>query len=213
MIKIKYFFFNAFQVNTFILYDETKECVIIDPGCYEESEESALSDFIEKEGLKPVKLLNTHCHIDHILGNNFICKKYNLKPEIHKAGLLFLNSSEEHASMYGFKMDKAIEPDKFIAEGDIIKFGTSELYVIYTPGHADGSVCFINKKQKFVIVGDVLFKESIGRTDFPTGDYNLLINSIKNKLYILDDDFIVYTGHGPETSIGYEKQNNLYVNL
>ncbi|MBN2172573.1 MAG: MBL fold metallo-hydrolase, partial [Bacteroidales bacterium] len=153
----------------------------------------------------------THCHVDHILGNNFVAKTWGLKPEIHKAGLQFLVNGQQQGRIYGFEMDKNIEPENFIEEGDKIQFGNSELQVVYTPGHADGSICFICHPQKFVIVGDVLFRDSIGRTDFHTGDYDILMRSIHTKLFTLDDEFTVYSGHGPETTIGYEKVNNPFI--
>jgi len=211
MITIEKFVFNAFQENTFLLYDETKECIIIDPGCYEEHEKNHLQDFISSNGLKPVKQIYTHCHVDHILGNNFIIETYGLKPEIHEAGLQFLLRGHEQGRIYGFQMEENAPTDLFIKEGDIVKFGNSELKVVYTPGHADGSICFINDDQKFVITGDVLFRDSIGRTDFPTGDFDVLMQSIHEKLFTLEDDFTVYCGHGPETSIGYEKVNNPFI--
>ncbi len=211
MITIEKFVFNAFQENTFLLYDETKECIIIDPGCYEEHEKNHLQDFISSNGLKPVKQIYTHCHVDHILGNNFIIETYGLKPEIHEAGLQFLLRGHEQGRIYGFQMEENATTDLFIKEGDIVKFGNSELKVVYTPGHADGSICFINDDQKFVITGDVLFRDSIGRTDFPTGDFDVLMQSIHEKLFTLEDDFTVYCGHGPETSIGYEKVNNPFI--
>jgi glyoxylase-like metal-dependent hydrolase (beta-lactamase superfamily II) len=211
MITIEKFVFNAFGENTYLLYDETKECVVIDPGCYEQYEKDNFIEFIETNELKLKKLIYTHCHVDHMLGNNFIAETYDLKPIIHKAGLPFLQRGHEIGKGYGFQMEKAIEPEEFIEEGDIIKFGNSELRVVYTPGHADGSVCFINDEQKFVITGDVLFRDSIGRTDFPTGDFDLLMKSIHDKLFTLEDDFTVYSGHGPETSIGYEKVNNPFI--
>jgi len=211
MITIEKLVFNPFQENTFVLFDETKECIIIDPGVYEEHEKKHLQDYISANGLKPKKQIYTHCHIDHILGNNFIIKTYGLKPEIHKAGLPFLLRGHEQGKIYGFQMEENAATDLFIEEGDIIKFGNSELKVVYTPGHADGSICFISDDQKFVITGDVLFRDSIGRTDFPTGDFDLLMQSIHQKLFTLEDDFTVYCGHGPETSIGYEKVNNPFI--
>ncbi|MCB0807223.1 MAG: MBL fold metallo-hydrolase [Bacteroidales bacterium] len=211
MISIKKFVFNPFQENTYILYDETKECIIIDPGCMEQHEQNELAVFISANDLKPVKLIYTHCHIDHVVGNNFVCETYDLKPEIHKAGLHFLQNSHNQAKVYGFVMQKNIEPDSCFDHGDIIRFGNSELKVVYTPGHVDGHVCFINTAQRFVITGDVLFKDSIGRTDFPTGDFDKLMHSIHNHLFTLEDDFKVYCGHGPETSIGYEKVNNPFI--
>ncbi len=187
------------------------ESVIIDPGCYEQSEKDELVKYIASNNLKPVRLLYTHCHIDHILGNNFICDTYGLKPEIHKAGLPFLLNGHKQGEIYGFELQKIIEPEKYIEDGDLIRFGNSVLKVAYTPGHADGSVCFINEPGKFVITGDVLFHESIGRTDFPTGNFDLLMESIRTKLFTLEDDFTVWPGHGPETTIGHEKMNNPFI--
>ncbi len=213
MITIKKFVFNSFQVNTYVLFDETKECVIIDAACYEDFEKEELVEYIAKEGLKPVRLLDTHCHIDHILGNNFVADKYNLGIEIHRDGLPFHKGVKNHGVAFGIDLEPLTEPSNFLKEGDKVNFGNSELEVLYTPGHADGSVCFLNRKQKFVIVGDVLFNQSIGRTDLPTGDYDLLIKSIREKLFTLPDDFTVYPGHGPETSIGFEKVNNPYLTM
>jgi glyoxylase-like metal-dependent hydrolase (beta-lactamase superfamily II) len=211
MITIEKFVFNPFYENTYVLFDESGECIIIDPGCLDSVEEKELTDFIISKNLKPVRQIFTHCHVDHIFGINFIYRQYNLKPEIHKAAMPFLIRGNEQARVYGFEMQNVVEPEMFIEEGDKIKFGNSELDVVYTPGHADGSVCFISYLQKFVITGDVLFQGSIGRTDFPTGDFDLLMESIRTKLYVLPDDFTVYAGHGEETTIGFEKANNPFV--
>jgi len=211
MLQIKIFSFNAFQVNTILLFDDTKECVIIDAACYDEAEKNKLIQFIQKEGLKPVKLLNTHCHIDHLLGCNFLSDHYQIDLWIHEAGRSFLDEAPEHARVFGFTIDPIIAALKFLDESSIIKFGNQTLKILYTPGHADGSICFVNHEDKFVIVGDVLFRDSIGRTDLPTGDFSILQASIHNKLFSLPDDFTVIPGHGPETSIGYEKSNNPFV--
>lgn len=211
MIHIKKFVFNPFQENTYLLYDDTKECILFDPGCFEEHEQKELSQFIDNNGLKPVGLVYTHCHVDHIFGNNFIVETYGLIPEIHIAGIPFLEDGHKQGIAYGFEMDPCGSTDKFIEHGDIIRFGHSELNAVYTPGHADGSLCFINFPQKFVLTGDVLFRDSIGRTDFPTGDFDLLMESIHQQLFTLDDAFTVYSGHGPETTIGYEKVNNPFI--
>lgn len=211
MIEIKRFVFNFFQVNTFVLYDETKECVIIDPGCINPAEQKELTDFINDNNLKPVKLLNTHSHIDHILGDVFVSQSYGLKPDIHKGGLPFMERIIESANAFDIVIEEVPEPGKFLNDGDVVKFGNSSLKVLYTPGHADGSICFYSKDQNFVIVGDVLFNQSIGRTDLPTGDFDLLASSIKEKLYTLPDETVVYPGHGPETNIGFEKRNNPFI--
>ena len=211
MVNIHKFIFNLFQVNTYILYDETKECVIIDPGCTEKNEQDILVKFIEDQNLTPVKLLFTHTHVDHIMGSQFITDRYNLKPMLHKGGMPFLERYKDTALSYGVEAGNNPEYGEFIQDGDVIKFGNSQLKVLYTPGHADGSVCFVNEEDRFVLVGDVLFKQSIGRTDFPTGDFDILQKSIREKLYPLPDDYTVYPGHMSETTIGFEKRNNPFI--
>lgn len=211
MIKIDFFTFGPFQENTYILSDETRECIIIDPGCYNDAERAELSGFISANGLKPVKLLNTHCHIDHVFGNKFIAEKYKLGLEIHEKDLPVLHSLMTVAQLYQLNAEASPEPAKFIDEGDVISFGNSKLEILFCPGHAPGHIVFFNKDQKIVIGGDVLFYGSIGRTDLPGGDHQTLIASIKNKLFPLGDDFTVYSGHGQETNIGFEKRNNPFL--
>lgn len=212
MINVNYFVFNAFQENTYILYDETKECVIIDPGCYSNEEEQTLVNFITKNDLTPVKLLNTHCHIDHVLGNSFVASKYNIGLEIHENDLPTLHATPEYGHTFGFNIDESPEPSAFLKDGDTVKFGNSEIEVLFVPGHSAGHLVFVAREEKFVINGDVLFQGSIGRTDLPGGDYNTLIQSIKAKLLTLDDDFTVYSGHGSSTTIGYERASNPFLN-
>jgi len=211
MITIKKFVFNPFQVNTYVVFDETKECAIIDPGCSTRVEHSSLVDFIENEGLRPVHILNTHSHIDHVAGNAFVADTYNLEVSAHNDGTVFIDRFEETGHIYGFEIDKVVYPQIPLHEGTDIRFGESALEVLETPGHAIGSVCFVNREQKFVIVGDVLFYQSIGRTDLPTGNYNALIENIFEKLFTLGDDYMVYCGHGPETSIGFERMSNPFL--
>lgn len=211
MVQISFFTFGPFEENTYVLYDDTKECLIIDPGCSDASERQELATFIESKQLKPVKLLNTHCHIDHVLGNKFIAEKYTLGLEINKYDLPVLQALQIVAKNYGIPAEESPAPAAFIDEGDMIKFGNSEIEILFTPGHSPGSICFINKKQKIVIGGDVLFYGSIGRTDLPGGDHTTLINSIKAKLFTLEDDFEVFPGHGPSTKIGFEKKNNPFL--
>jgi hydroxyacylglutathione hydrolase len=211
MITIQKFVFNTFMVNTYLLYDETNEAVIIDAGCSEQSENEELSDFLVRHKLKLIRNINTHCHVDHVLGHAFIASKYDLLPEYHKAGEPFFLHLREIAATYGYTVDWIPSVKGYLDEGDLIKFGNSELKVLYTPGHADGSVCFYQPVQGFVITGDVLFRESIGRTDLPTGNYDVLMKSIKEELFTLPDDVVVYPGHGPETTIGYEKANNPFI--
>ncbi len=199
------------MVNTYILYDETNECIIIDAACVEESEQKQLSDFFVNNKLKLTRNINTHCHIDHVLGHDFIASNYGIFPEYHQASNPFFVTLRETAVNFGYRIDRIPSAKGYLHDGDLIKFGNSELKVIYTPGHADGSVCFYQQDQGFVITGDVLFRESIGRTDLPTGNYNILMKSIKEKLFTLPDDVVVYPGHGPETTIGYEKLNNPFI--
>jgi hydroxyacylglutathione hydrolase len=211
MIQIASFTFNPFQENTYLLYDETRECVIIDPGCYDEHEKRELAGFIEKKELKPVRLLNTHCHIDHILGNAFVSQKYGLKPEIHRDDLFLLQGLLFTAQMYQVNAEESPEPGGYLNEGDQVKFGNSTLDILFTPGHSPGSITFYNKDEKFAIVGDVLFNLSIGRTDLPGGDYDVLIHSITAKLLPLGDDVKVYAGHMDATTIGFERKHNPFL--
>lgn len=212
MITVQPFVFSPFSENTYVLFDETKDCVIIDPGCYEESERKELIDFISLWKLKPVRLLNTHCHLDHIFGNKFIFETFDLKPEIGIEELFNLQHSEQAAQLYGISgFQRSPQPSVFLKEGDKVKFGKSELEVLSVPGHAPGHLAFVSRVQKFAIVGDVLFYGSIGRTDFPGCSHEALIKSIKTKLFTLEDDFKVYSGHGPETTIGFERKNNPFL--
>ena len=211
MITLKRFAFNPFQVNTYILSDETGECIIIDAGMQGEDEEGVITEYIDRHKLKPVMLVLTHAHIDHILGNSYVTDKYNIELFAHAESAPFLENAISYASTFGLTLDKVKEIDKFIGEEKDLCFGNSTLKVLYTPGHANGSVCFYSENDKFVITGDVLFNQSIGRTDLPTGDYDLLQKSIWEKLFILPDETVAYPGHGPETTIGSEKINNPFV--
>jgi hydroxyacylglutathione hydrolase len=211
MISIQAFTFNPIQENTYLLFDETKQCVIIDPGCYDEQERSLLKKFISDNGFTPVKLLNTHCHLDHIFGNRFIADTYNLKLEINKHDQRILDAFEMTANMYGMNADPSPQPSVYLEEGDIITFGNSQLEILFTPGHSPGSITFYSRKDKFMIAGDVLFRGSIGRSDLPGGNHDTLIDSIKTKLIPLGDDYKVYSGHGTVTTIGFERMNNPFL--
>ncbi|MEI8202747.1 MAG: MBL fold metallo-hydrolase [Bacteroidota bacterium] len=211
MIQIKTFIFNDFGVNTYILTDETGDCIIIDPACNDRKEEKTLSNYIAQQQLKPVSFTNTHCHVDHIAGNYFIKQAYSINLITHTKSVYLMEAAGALAGAIGFNLDKVIMPDKFVNQDDSICFGNSELKVLYTPGHAEGSICLYSKKDNFVITGDVLFEGSIGRTDFPTGDYDTLIASIQNQLMVLPDDCKVYPGHGNPTTIGKEKRTNPFL--
>ncbi|HKK09412.1 MAG TPA: MBL fold metallo-hydrolase [Bacteroidales bacterium] len=211
MITIQKFTFNSFQVNTYLLYDETKECILIDIACQDQREQEQLLSFIKDNNLNVKEIVNTHNHVDHILGNTFAKNTFNAPLTAHKEGDPFIRTAPASAEMLGFSMGNPVFPDHYIKEGDVIRFGNSKLKVLYTPGHADGSICLHSKEEKFVIAGDVLFRDSIGRTDLPTGDYDLLNKNIREKLFSMPDETVVYPGHGPETTIGEEVMNNPFV--
>ena len=211
-MQIQVFTFNQFFENTIIVFDKTKECVIIDPGCYTISEKDTLQKYISINNLVPVKLINTHCHIDHILGNNFIAKTYDLEIEMNANDMELIKNSNEIAQLYGFTdYEMSPLPKKFLNEGDTLEFGNSQFKILFTPGHAPGHISLYSEKDGLLISGDVLFNNSIGRTDLPGGNYDLLIESIKNKILTLNDNTIVYCGHGPSTTIGNERLNNPFL--
>lgn len=211
MIQIKSFAFNPYQENTYILHDDTLECVIIDPGMYTGEEQNAFLKYIADNNLKPVLLLNTHCHIDHVLGNKFIYDTYGLFPQFHKGEEIVLNSIVSYAPQMGIRYEVSPLPQVYLSESGTVKFGETELYLIFSPGHSPAHLCFFNREEKFLIGGDVLFYRSIGRTDLPGGNYDLLISNIREKLFSLPDETRVYPGHGPATSIGFEKQFNPFL--
>ncbi len=207
-MKIRTFIFNPFQENTYILYDDTRQCVIIDAGNFDKEESTQLTDFILRNKLIPKYLLNTHAHIDHILGNRYVNIMFNLIPHFNKADLFLYEFSGEAAQMYGIPYTKQLPPYGFIDETSTIVFGNTILHCLHVPGHSPGSLCFYNKKSNVLISGDVLFKESIGRTDLPGGDYQQLLSGISEKLLTLPDETLVYPGHGEYTTIKHEKNYN-----
>jgi glyoxylase-like metal-dependent hydrolase (beta-lactamase superfamily II) len=211
MITICDFVFGPFQENSYVLYDETRECVIIDPGNNTASEDKKLSDFISENNLIVKRLILTHGHIDHINGNKYVFDTYGLLPEVHQNDVYFIEKHLASATMYGLPAQQSPMPETYLKEGDVIEFGNSKLQTIHTPGHSPGSLTFYNKEEKFMIAGDVLFYGSIGRTDLPMGNMNDLISSIKNKLFNLGDDMKVYNGHGQSTTIGFEKLHNPFL--
>lgn len=212
MVRIKKFVFSPFQENTYILYNNEKDCWIIDPGCYFPEERKELQDFIDDNELNPIRLLNTHCHLDHVFGNHFIHKTYDLSPEYHKLDQPTLDMAPRSAQMYGIpNVETSPNATKNLEEGTQMALGNSVYDILFCPGHAPGHVVFVNHEQKHVIAGDVLFRESIGRTDLPGGDHETLVRSIKNELFPLGDDFEIFCGHGPETTIGHEKKHNPFV--
>lgn len=211
-MQLKIFKFSPFQVNTFVLFDETKECVIIDPACLSAQEKKQLSDFIQAEALKPIMLLNTHCHFDHIFGNKFVKELYSIDIHAHTDDEFFLGQMVSYAATnYGLKLEQPPAIDVFITEKDTIKFGNSSLQVLHVPGHSPGSLVFHSRS--FAIVGDVLFRDSIGRTDLPGSNHNLLLEGIRQKLFSLPAETVVYPGHGEKTSIGYEMEHNPFLQM
>lgn len=203
--------FNPFEENTYIIIAPNNECIIIDPGCYDELERKELKDFISENQLKPVRLINTHCHIDHILGNAFVAEEYKLGLEIHEGELPVLQAGSTIAGIYGIPYKSSPPPASFLKQGNEIELDGHVMKILFTPGHSPASICLYDEADKWVIGGDVLFYESIGRTDLPGGDFDTLIKSIRTQLFTLPDDVVVYPGHGQETRIGYEKMFNPFL--
>lgn len=208
MIHIKQFVFNPFMENTYVVYDDSKQAMIVDPGCYEDYEKNDLLDFIQTNELKVMKLLNTHCHIDHVLGNNFVLQNWKVPFLMHELDLPVLQAVPSYAVNYGFANYLPAQPTEFIQEGQQITVGNISFDVIHLPGHAPGHIGLMNEKERIFVGGDVLFQGSIGRTDLPGGDHDTLINSIQKKLFTYHDDVVVYPGHGDTTTLGIEKNTN-----
>lgn len=207
-MQVQHFEFNPFMENTYVLFDETGESVIIDPGCYERDEENQLDEFIKRKNLTVKQVINTHCHIDHVLGNAFVKTRFGVPLSIHPLEEYQLRAVPSYAPNYGFARYQDSVAEAFIHEGDVVSFGNQQLEVLFVPGHSPGHIALYSKKSKVIIGGDVLFENSIGRTDLPGGDFDTLINSIHQKFFTLPDDVTVYCGHGSATSIGFEKRTN-----
>lgn len=211
MLKIQSFTFSPIQENTYLLYNEFNQCVIIDPGCYFDAEKDQMAGFIKQKGLTPKMLLNTHCHLDHVFGNKFVAETWALTLHLHEKEKTVLEFAPASGLMWNMPFDNYAGDFIYLKEGEIIKIGEDELQVIEAPGHSPGHVCFYCKEQNFIIGGDVLFQRSIGRTDLPGGNHQTLLNSIRQKLFVLPDATMVYSGHGPATTIGEEKVENPYL--
>jgi hydroxyacylglutathione hydrolase len=211
MTHIETFVFNPFQENTYLLYDETKECILIDPGCYTPEEKETLTGFINNNQLKLIKVVNTHCHIDHILGISFVVDQFGIPFEAGKEDEFLLVNAVEYGKMFGLDIENPPVISRYLVEGEELRFGNTSLKLLNVPGHSPGSFALYSEKDGFVITGDVLFSGSIGRTDLPGGDYETLISSIKSKLLPMEDEIIVYPGHGPATSIGMERRTNPFL--
>jgi glyoxylase-like metal-dependent hydrolase (beta-lactamase superfamily II) len=208
MLQVKSFTFSPIQENTYILYNEQGKAIIIDPGCYFTAEEEKLKNFIKDTGLEPVQLLNTHCHLDHVFGNRWVNETFELELFLHKNEEAVLQRAPQSGEKWGIPFRNYNGPLHFLEHNDVVQLGTDQLRVILAPGHSPGSICFYCENQQFLVGGDVLFYESIGRSDLPGGDHQTLLNSIRNELYVLPDAVTVYPGHGPITTIGHEKRHN-----
>ena len=211
MLTVKSFEFNPVQENTYVLSDQKDACCIIDPGCYFGNERTTLQEYIDQQGLIPKILLNTHCHLDHIFGNKFVYDTWDLPLHLHEKEQLILEDAPSAGLEWGLPFENYRGPLVYLAAGERISIGTNELAVLFLPGHSPGSIGFYCAAQRFLIGGDVLFRGSIGRTDLPGGDFDTLIRSIRDVLWVLPDDVVVYPGHGEPTTIGFEKRNNPFL--
>jgi len=211
MFVVKAFTFSPVQENTYVLYNEQKQAVLIDPGCYFEEERAELLSFVQQNGLQLQLLLNTHCHLDHVFGNKWAYEQFGLELHLHPNEQKMLELAPASGLMWNLPFDNYTGPLHFLQEGQTIQVGTDELEVVFAPGHSPGHVCFYCRSQGFVIGGDVLFRESIGRTDLPGGNHATLLQSIRTQLFSLPEETIVYSGHGPATTIGHEQQYNPFL--
>ena len=209
-MHVQKFTFNPFQENTYVL-QAAGEGIVIDPGFCDKNEQRELEGWLEANGVNLLRVLLTHAHIDHVMGCAWVEERYGLRPEVHRNDLPILEAAEMQAAMFAVPLDPPPAPARFIEEGEVLTLGDAHLDVLFVPGHAPGHVAFFNPKQRFLMGGDVLFHRSIGRTDLPGGDFDVLQRSIREQFYPLGDDVLVYSGHGPETTIGEERRGNPFV--
>lgn len=207
-MQVKCFEFNFLPVNTYVIWDETKEAAVIDPGCFYPGETDTLAAFIRDNGLNVRLLLNTHLHFDHVFGNNFVEQTYGVKAYANDLDMPWINTMAARLAVFGINYEghvNPIDPDHMLHEGDTVSFGGTTLHVLHVPGHSPGSLVFWNKEQNCVFTGDVIFQGSYGRTDFPDGNHEALMNGIRTKLLTMPDETVVYPGHGPITTIKHER--------
>jgi hydroxyacylglutathione hydrolase len=211
MLTITSFVFSPLSENTYVLHNGSGDCIIIDPGCYSEPERRELTDYISRKRLVPKFLLNTHCHLDHVFGNKYLHETYGLEPYLDAAEKPVLELAALAGTRWNLPFDNYTGPLHFLREGDHIRLGEDRLNVLSVPGHSRGHIAFYCPEQGFLISGDVLFRDSIGRTDLPGADYNTLIQSIRSRLLVLPGETVVYPGHGEPTSIDREKKHNPFL--
>lgn len=213
MLSVKTFIFNQIQVNTYVVYNENKECVIIDAGNQEPFEDAQILNYIDKNGLKPLMLLNTHSHIDHVMGNKVLADRYHVELASSAIEKPYYDKVWAYAAAFdiNFTQDRCLVPSISLVDGEIIHIGDDEMKVLFTPGHSPGHICFYDEKDGIVFTGDTLFYRGIGRCDLPGGNYSTIEKSLREVLYKLPDDTMAYCGHGPQTRIGSEKRNNPFV--
>lgn len=211
-MTVKTFHFNPFQVNTYVLHDDTKEAIVIDPGNYSQREHDQLSEYVKNEGLAVQYVVNTHPHVDHVAGNKWCVEHWHCPVYMHEKAMKIYHQTHIYCAVMGMEMEHCPEPSKLLQEGDMLTFGNQKLQVLYTPGHVDGSICLYDEANKMVFVGDVLFAGSVGRTDLPTGSTPVLMQSIRDKLMTLPDETTVFCGHEITTTIGYERIHNPFIN-
>ncbi len=211
MSMVTFLTFNAFQENTYIISDADKKAAIIDPGCHSPDEKDALKKHIADHDFIIEAVLNTHCHVDHVFGNHFAIQHYGTKLYMHQGELPVLQTYPQVAAMYGLPAEESPPPDEYLDHGDVFTLGTLKLKVLLTPGHSPASISFYNEDGGYIIGGDVLFENSIGRTDLPGGNHSVLLQSIKEHFLTLPDETIVYPGHGDKTTIGRERRSNPFL--
>ncbi len=211
MLRIEQFICNPFQENTYLIYNEQKECFVIDPGCYNTQEQADLLNYIQSNQLQVMAIVNTHCHIDHVFGVNYLVENLAVPFKIHPAELPVLLAAPEVGQRFGVHCPPITSTPEYITQADKLKLGNYTFEIRFTPGHSPGSISFYQAESKWLISGDVLFQGSIGRTDLPGGSFETLEQSIRNELYTLPDDTTVFSGHGPTTTIGQEKRTNPFV--
>jgi len=211
MINIKQFVFNAFSVNTFLIYDDQKNCLLIDPSCNSEKEFQELDAYIQSNQLKLKAILNTHGHMDHLPGVGYFKEKYGVPFYLSQEDEFLIDTALSHAAMFGFQLDQPPHPDKYLKDGDVFEFGNEQIELLKIPGHSPGSIVFYFPEQSILFTGDVLFSGSIGRTDLPGGNYDQLIDGIKTRLLTLDEETLVYPGHGSSSTIAKEKDENPFL--